>query len=100
MPLPQDWSAANRERNVSGAECLPRDGAEIGETLMVRFGVFLPAYVYPGEEPPTASTLQTYARAAEELGFDSVWLFDHLLEAAPSYKVSFLEPATTLALAA
>jgi probable F420-dependent oxidoreductase len=68
--------------------------------MMVRFGVFLPSYVYPGEKPPSAHTLQTYARAVEGLGFDSLWVFDHLLEAAPSYKAAFLEPATTLAFAA
>jgi alkanesulfonate monooxygenase SsuD/methylene tetrahydromethanopterin reductase-like flavin-dependent oxidoreductase (luciferase family) len=67
---------------------------------MLRIGVFLPSYVYPGDPPPTAAALQSYARLAEELGFDSVWVFDHLLDAPPSYKAAFLEPATTLALAA
>ncbi len=67
---------------------------------MLRFGVFLPSYVYPGEPPPAAAALQNYARLAEELGFDSIWVFDHLLDAPPSYKAAFLEPATTLAFAA
>ncbi len=67
---------------------------------MTRFGVFLPTYAYPGEPPPSTAFLQDYARRAEELGFDSVWVFDHLLEAPPSYKAAFLEPATSLTLAA
>jgi probable F420-dependent oxidoreductase len=67
---------------------------------MLRFGVFLPSYVFPGEPPPAAAALQSYARQAEELGFDSLWVFDHLLESPPSYKAAFLEPATTLAFAA
>ena len=67
---------------------------------MLRFGVFLPSYVYPGEPPPTANALASYARRAEDLGFDSIWVFDHLLEAPPAYKPAFLEPATALAFAA
>ena len=64
----------------------------------VRFGVFLPAYVTPGEPAPTAGFLQDFARRAEDLGFDSVWVFDHLFEAPPSYQVVFMEPLTTLGL--
>jgi alkanesulfonate monooxygenase len=64
----------------------------------LRFGVFLPAYVLPGEPPPTAAFLQDFARRAEDLGFDGVWVFDHLFEAPPSYRVVFMEPLTTLAL--
>jgi alkanesulfonate monooxygenase len=56
--------------------------------------------VYPGEAPPTAAFLQDYARRAEDLGFDGLWVFDHLLEAPPSYRAAFLEPATTLTLTA
>jgi len=67
---------------------------------MTRYGVFLPTYVYPDEPPPTPAFLQQYARRVEDLGFDSIWVFDHLLEAPPSYKAAFLEPATSLTLAA
>ena len=64
----------------------------------MRVGVFLPAYALPGEAPPTAAFLQDFARRAEDLGFDGVWVFDHLFDAPPSYRVVFLEPVTTLAL--
>ena len=64
----------------------------------VRFGVFLPAYVMPGEPVPTAGFLQDFARRAEDVGFDGVWVFDHLFDAPPSYRVVFMEPLTTLAL--
>jgi probable F420-dependent oxidoreductase len=70
------------------------------EPGMLRFGVFLPSYVFPGEPPPTADALASYARLAEEIGFDGVWVFDHLLEAPPAYRAAFLEPATALAFAA
>jgi len=66
----------------------------------VRFGVFLPAYVTPGEPAPTARFLGDFARRAEDLGFDSVWVFDHLFAAPPSYRVVFMEPLTTLGLVA
>jgi alkanesulfonate monooxygenase len=51
----------------------------------------------PGEAPPSVGFLQDFARRAEDLGFDSVWVFDHLFEAPPSYRVVFMEPLTTLA---
>ena len=64
----------------------------------VRFGVFLPSYVLPGEPAPTVGFLQDFARRAEDVGFDSVWVFDHLFDAPPSYRVVFMEPLTSLAL--
>ncbi len=63
----------------------------------MRFGAFLPAYIVPGEAPPTGAVLQDYARRAEDVGFDGIWVFDHLFDAPPSYRVVFLEPVTTLA---
>lgn len=63
-----------------------------------RFGVFLPAWVLPGEAAPSAAFLQDFARRAEDVGFDGVWVFDHLFDAPPSYRVVFMEPLTSLAL--
>ena len=64
----------------------------------LRFGVYLPAYVFPGEAAPTVGFLQDFARRAEDLGFDSLWVVDHLFASPPSYRVVFMEPVTTLAL--
>jgi alkanesulfonate monooxygenase len=64
----------------------------------LRFGVYLPAYVFPGEPAPTARFLRDFARRAEDLGFDSLWVVDHLFASPPSYRVVFMEPLTTLAL--
>ena len=66
----------------------------------LRFGVYLPAYVFPGESAPTAAFLQDFARRAEEVGFDSLWVIDHLFDAPPSYRVVYMEPLTSLALVA
>jgi len=65
----------------------------------LRFGVYLPAYVLPGEPVPGAAFLQDFARRAEDLGFDSLWVVDHLFESPPSYRVVFMEPVSSLALA-
>ena len=64
----------------------------------LRFGVYLPAYVFPGEPAPTAAFLQDFARRAEDLGFDSLWVADHLFESPPFYRIVFMEPVTSLAL--
>ena len=46
----------------------------------MRIGFALPQYDYsvPGESPLRWSTLLDYAQRAEQLGFDSLWLSDHL----------------------
>jgi len=64
----------------------------------LRFGAYLPSYVLPGEPPPTAAFLQDFARRAEDLGFDSLWVVDHLFESPPSYRIVFMEPITSIAL--
>jgi probable F420-dependent oxidoreductase len=70
----------------------------------MRFGLALPQYGYslPGGEPITFEACAGWARRAEELGFDSVWLSDHLLYTFSRYgagpdPIAALEPMTTLA---
>ena len=65
-----------------------------------RFGVFLPSYVWAGDGPERARGIKEFARAVEDLGFDSLFVTDHLIAARRFYSVSFLEPLTTLAVAA
>ena len=65
-----------------------------------RFGVFLPSYVWEGDGPERARGIKTFARTVEELGFDSLFITDHLLAARRFYSVNWLEPLTTLAVAA
>jgi probable F420-dependent oxidoreductase len=65
-----------------------------------RFGVFLPSYVWEGDGPERARGIKVFARAVEDLGFDSLFVTDHLIAAKRFYSVSFLEPLTALALAA
>jgi probable F420-dependent oxidoreductase len=69
--------------------------AEVG-----RFGVFLPSYIWEGDGPERARGIKTFARQVEDLGFDSLFITDHLLAAKRFYSVNWLEPLTTLAVAA
>jgi probable F420-dependent oxidoreductase len=65
-----------------------------------RFGVFLPSYIWEGDGRERAGGIKAFARAVEELGFDSLFITDHLLAAKRFYSVSFLEPLSALAVAA
>ena len=65
-----------------------------------RFGVFLPSYIWEGDGPERARGIKAFARTVEDLGFDSLFITDHLLAAKRFYSVSWLEPLSTLAVAA
>jgi len=63
----------------------------------MKLGVFLPSYLIPGEESEHALQVRRFAVRAEELGFDSLFITDHLLPAHRFYRVSWTEPLITLA---
>jgi probable F420-dependent oxidoreductase len=65
-----------------------------------RFGVFLPSYIWEGDGDERARGIREFARRVEALGFDSLFITDHLLAAKRFYSVSFLEPLSALAVAA
>ncbi len=65
-----------------------------------RFGVFVPSYIWDGDGPERARGVKDFARTVEDLGFDSLFITDHLLAAKRFYSVNWLEPLTTLAVAA
>ncbi len=65
-----------------------------------RFGVFLPSYIWEGDGPERSRGIREFARTVEDLGFDSLFITDHLLAAKRFYSVSFLEPLSALAVAA
>src|SRR4026208_1418207 len=86
-----------------------------------RFGVFLPSYVWEGdgperargtkafarpveglaaERPARARGIRACARRVEDLGFDSLFITDHLLVGKRFYSVNWLEPILALAGAA
>lgn len=70
----------------------------------MRFGLSLPHYGFslPDGAPITFEACASWAVRAEALGFDSVWVSDHLLYSFARYgagaaPVALLEPLTTLA---
>ena len=62
--------------------------------------MFLPSYIWEGDGPERARGIKEFARAVEDMGFDSLFVTDHLIAAKRFYSVSFLEPLTALAVAA
>lgn len=65
-----------------------------------RFGVFLPSFIWKGDGPERAAGIKDFARQVEELGFDSIFITDHLFAARQFYSVNFLEPISALSVVA
>jgi probable F420-dependent oxidoreductase len=61
----------------------------------MRYGLRLPSYAL-GERTAGLQEMGSYLRHAEDLGFDSAMLIDHLLIAPPAYRVAWLEPVSLL----
>ena len=62
----------------------------------MKFGVFLPSYIIPGREKSHPNDVRCFARSAEQLGFDSLWITDHIITANRFYRVSWLDALITL----
>lgn len=61
-----------------------------------RFGVFLPSFIWEGDGPERAQGIKDFSRQVEDLGFDSIFITDHLFAAKQFYSVNFLEPISAL----
>ncbi len=61
-----------------------------------RFGVFLPSYIWDGDDATRVQGLLDFAREVERLGFDSIFITDHVIAAKHFYDVSWLDSLTTL----
>src|SRR6266566_333206 len=62
---------------------------------MIRFGLALQNFT-PHPETPDVAGIVGYARRAEQMGFDSLWAWDHLLLGSKQ-PFPFLESLSTLA---
>ena len=62
----------------------------------MKLGVFVPSYLLPGEAATHGGQIRRFAVMAEELGFNSLFITDHLLTARRFYRVSWTEPMMTL----
>ena len=63
----------------------------------MKVGVFVPSYLLPGQHAEHGDQIRRFAVKAEELGFHSLFITDHLLTAERFYRVSWTEPMMTLA---
>ena len=61
----------------------------------MRFGLRLPSFAL-GEDTASLADMGAYLRRAEDLGFESAVLIDHLLVAPPAYRTTWLEPVSLL----
>jgi probable F420-dependent oxidoreductase len=62
----------------------------------MKVGVFLPSFLRPDQATNGAEELRGFARRAEDLGFDSLWITDHVVTAHRFYNVSWLDSLMTL----
>ena len=62
----------------------------------MKLGVFVPSYLLPGHDERHGEQIRRFAVRAEELGFESLFITDHLLTARRFYRVSWTEPLLTL----
>ena len=50
------------------------------DPMTLDFGLQIPSFAFPGAPASTGTTLAEVAAAAEDAGFDSLWVMDHLLQ--------------------
>ena len=66
----------------------------------MRFGLALPSYSFPDLDYSKAARLREFAMRAETLGYQSLWVVEHLLTARGLYGTAWLSPLETLSFAA
>jgi len=66
----------------------------------MRFGVYLPTFAWRDLRLDHAARVKVFARKAEELGFDALWVAEHFLEAPGLYGTVWMSPLLCLAHAA
>ena len=66
----------------------------------MRFAVYLPTYAWPDLDFDHAVRIREFARKAEALGFDALWVCEHFLVAPGLYGAVWMSPLLCLAHAA
>jgi probable F420-dependent oxidoreductase len=66
----------------------------------MRFGVYLPTFAWRDLRFDQAARVKEFARRAEALGFDALWVAEHFLEAPGLYGTVWMSPLLCLAHAA
>src|SRR5262249_56655866 len=58
----------------------------------MRFGVYLPTFAWADLTFEQAARVKTFARKAEDLGFDALWVAEHFLVAPGLYGTVWMSP--------
>jgi probable F420-dependent oxidoreductase len=66
----------------------------------MRFGLMLPSYSFADADYTRIARLRDFAVRAETVGYESLWVVDHLLTARGLYGTAWLSPMETLAFVA
>ena len=66
----------------------------------MRFGVYLPTFAWRNLGFAEVARIKAFARKAEDLGFDALWVAEHFLEAPGLYGTVWMSPLLCLAHAA
>ena len=66
----------------------------------MRFGLALPSFSFSDLDYAKAARLREFARRAEAMGYESLWVVEHLLTARGLYGTAWLSPLETIAFAA
>src|SRR5947199_314875 len=66
----------------------------------MRFGLVLPSFSFPDLDYAKAARLREFAVRAEALGYEALWVVEHLLTARGLYGTAWLSPLETIAFAA
>ncbi|TMB85835.1 MAG: LLM class flavin-dependent oxidoreductase [Chloroflexi bacterium] len=71
-----------------------------GRRGVMRFGVYLPTFAWADLTFEQAARVKIFARKAEDLGFDALWVAEHFLVAPGLYSTVWMSPLLCLAHAA
>ena len=66
----------------------------------MRFGLMLPSFSFSNLGYARAARLRDFSTKAEAMGFEALWVAEHLLTARGLYGTGWLSPLETLAFAA
>jgi probable F420-dependent oxidoreductase len=66
----------------------------------MKFGLMLPSFTFPDLDYARAGRLRDFAVKAEALGYESLWVPEHLLTARGLYGTAWLSPLETMAFVA
>jgi alkanesulfonate monooxygenase SsuD/methylene tetrahydromethanopterin reductase-like flavin-dependent oxidoreductase (luciferase family) len=58
----------------------------------MRFGLMLPSFSFAGLDYPMIGRLRDFATRAEAMGYEALWVAEHLLTACGLYGTAWLSP--------